>query len=76
MMTAKQTAKPSDNTETKNPIRSLYLESLQLVERLHRRLQDVIKDEFDRNGRNDINAIQALLLFNIGSSELTAGELR
>src|SRR5690554_70384 len=76
MMTAKQTAKPSDNTETKNPIRSLYLESLQLVERLHRRLQDVIKHEFDRNGRNDINAIQALLLFNIGSSELTAGELR
>ncbi|SFJ07363.1 transcriptional regulator LdtR [Aerobium aerolatum] len=76
MMTAKQAAKPSDNTETKNPIRSLYLESLQLVERLHRRLQDVIKDEFDRNGRNDINAIQALLLFNIGSSELTAGELR
>ena len=27
-------------------------------------------------GRNDINAIQALLLFNIGNSELTAGELR
>ncbi len=76
MMTAKQTAKPSDNTEPKNPIRSLYLESLQLVERLHRRLQDVIKDEFDRNNRSDINAIQALLLFNIGSSELTAGELR
>src|SRR5690606_32943945 len=57
-------------------IRSLYLESLQLVERLHRRLLDVIKDEFDRNGRSDINAIQALLLFNIGSAELTAGELR
>ena len=52
------------------------MESLQLVERLHRRLLDVIKDEFDRNGRSDINAIQALLLFNIGNSELTAGELR
>ena len=36
----------------------------------------MIKDEFDRNGRSDINAIQALLLFNIGNSELTAGELR
>ncbi|MEO9614641.1 MAG: MarR family winged helix-turn-helix transcriptional regulator [Nitratireductor sp.] len=57
-------------------IRSLYLESLQLVERLHRRLLDVIKDEFERNGRSDINAIQALLLFNIGNAELTAGELR
>src|SRR6218665_3054368 len=57
-------------------IRNLYLESLHLVERLHRRLLDVIKDEFDRAGRSDVNAIQALLLFNIGNSELTAGELR
>ena len=62
--------------ERRESIRSLYLESLQLVERLHRRLLDVIKDEFDRNGRSDINAIQALLLFNIGNAELTAGELR
>ncbi|PSM17046.1 MULTISPECIES: transcriptional regulator LdtR [Nitratireductor] len=65
-------------TEGEGPeaIRTLYLESLQLVERLHRRLLDVIKDEFERNGRSDINAIQALLLFNIGNAELTAGELR
>jgi DNA-binding MarR family transcriptional regulator len=64
------------NDDHKDAIRSLYLESLQLVERLHRRLLDVIKDEFDRKGRADINAIQALLLFNIGNAELTAGELR
>ncbi len=57
-------------------IRNLYMESLHLVERLHRRLLDVIKDEFDRQGRDDVNAVQALLLFNIGNSELTAGELR
>jgi len=49
---------------------------LTLIERLHRRLLDVIKDEFDRKGRADINAVQALLLFNIGDKELTAGELR
>jgi DNA-binding MarR family transcriptional regulator len=36
----------------------------------------VIKDEYDRQGRNDINSVQALLLYNIGNSELTAGELR
>src|SRR5947209_1152370 len=52
------------------------LEALTLIERLHRRLLDVIKDEFDRRGRADINAVQALLLFNIGDKELTAGELR
>ncbi|PWL18101.1 MarR family transcriptional regulator [Falsochrobactrum shanghaiense] len=57
-------------------LHTLYLESLQLVERLHRRLLDVVKDEFDRSGQSDINATQALLLFNIGNSELTAGELR
>jgi len=57
-------------------IKTQYLETLTLVERLHRRLLDVIKDEFDRQGRNDINAVQALLLYNIGNSELTAGELR
>ena len=57
-------------------IRPLYLEALTLVERLHRRLLDVIKDEFDRRGRSDINSVQALLLYNIGDKELTAGELR
>lgn len=64
--------------EVDNPaeIKQNYLEALTLVERLHRRLLDVIKDEFDRQGRNDINAVQALLLHNIGNSELTAGELR
>jgi DNA-binding MarR family transcriptional regulator len=78
MMTSRQPAANAaiENDDPRNAIRSLYLESLQLVERLHRRLLDVIKDEFDRNSRSDINAIQALLLFNIGNSELTAGELR
>jgi DNA-binding MarR family transcriptional regulator len=78
MMTSRQEAKAAEtaNEDPRSAIRSLYLESLQLVERLHRRLLDVIKDEFDRKGRNDINAIQALLLFNIGNAELTAGELR
>ena len=71
---AAKTANVSD--DRREAIRSLYMESLQLVERLHRRLLDVIKDEFDRNSRSDINAIQALLLFNIGNAELTAGELR
>ena len=48
-------------TERLNEIRPAYLEALTLVERLHRRLLDVIKDEFDRRGRSDINAVQALL---------------
>ncbi|MBQ2260958.1 MAG: MarR family transcriptional regulator [Loktanella sp.] len=53
-----------------------YLDALTLVERLHRLLLDVIKDEFERIGLLDINAVQALLLFNIGDNEVTAGELK
>ena len=53
-----------------------YLEALSLVERLHRLLLDVIKDEFERVGALEINAVQALLLFNIGDNEVTAGELK
>lgn len=53
-----------------------YLETLALVERLHRLLLDVVKDEFERLGIIDINSVQALLLFNVGDNELTAGELK
>ncbi len=53
-----------------------YLEALSLVERLNRLLLDVIKDEFERLGVLEINAVQALLLFNIGDNEVTAGELK
>ena len=53
-----------------------YLEALALVERLHRLLLDVIKDEFECINVLEINPVQALLLFNIGENEVTAGELK
>lgn len=53
-----------------------YLEGLTLVERLHRLLLDVIKDEFERLNILEINPVQALLLFNVGENEVTAGELK
>lgn len=53
-----------------------YLDTLALVERLHRLLLDVIKDEFERVGALEINPVQALLLFNIAGNEVTAGELK
>jgi len=62
-----------DEEET---FRSEYLQALRLIERLHRLLLDVIKDEFDRKGGVDLNSVQALLLYNIGDNELTAGELK
>ena len=66
--TAVETAAPGQG----GTVQSLYLEALTLVERL----LDVIKDECERRGRSDINSVQALLLYNIGDKELTAGELR
>ena len=75
----KTVIKPVESVERgvrSEQVRPHYLEALTLVERLHRRLLDVIKDEFDRRGRADINSVQALLLYNIGDKELTAGELR
>ncbi|MEZ5853308.1 MAG: winged helix DNA-binding protein [Hyphomicrobiaceae bacterium] len=57
-------------------LRGEYLQALRLIERLHRLLLDVIKDEFDRIGGAELNSVQALLLYNIGDSELTAGELK
>ena len=68
--------KNEEHSAAKAEVRPHYLESLALVERLHRRLLDVIKDEFDRRGRGDVNSVQALLLYNIGDNDVTASELR
>ncbi|MFO1184225.1 MAG: MarR family winged helix-turn-helix transcriptional regulator [Bauldia sp.] len=76
MITARKPVEAFDQPKEKVELKPLYMEALTLVERLHRRLLDVIKDEFDRAGRSDVNSVQALLLFNVGDAELTAGELR
>src|SRR3984957_4366731 len=76
MMNAVKTQDIAVRSEPDLRVSGLYLGTLTMVERLHRRLLDVIKDEFDRRGRSDVNAVQALLLYNIGDKELTAGELR
>lgn len=54
----------------------VYRETLSLIERLHRQLLDMIKADLDKAGYTEVNNVQALLLHNIGDSELTAGELR
>lgn len=67
---------PAYDDEAGHDILSGYLETLALIERLHRLLLDVIKDDFERIGMFDINAVQSLLIFNIGSKVMTAGELK
>jgi DNA-binding MarR family transcriptional regulator len=76
MKASVKTAAIAVEVDVSQKVKPLYLESLTLVERLHRRLLDVIKDEFERRSRDDVNSVQALLLYNIGDAELSASELR
>lgn len=63
-------------TQPTEQLREAYRQSLRLIERLHRLMLDVIKVELERLGVVELNSVQALLLHNIGESELTVGELR
>ncbi len=62
--------------EAAAPMKHRYLEAVALIDRAHRRLLEVVKAEFERHGRKDINPVQALLIYNIGDEELSAGELK
>ena len=52
-----------------------YLETISLVERLHRQFLEVVKLELEGLRIHDINNVQGLMLFNIGDTEMTVGEL-
>lgn len=56
-------------------MKQIYLETILLIERLHRRFLDVVKSELDRLKIEDINNVQTLILYNIGTDQLTVGEL-
>lgn len=75
-MTFQTPMKAPGEAQVSTPLVVDYLESLALIERLHRLLLDVIKDEFERLGILEINPVQALLLYNVAENEVTAGELK
>ncbi len=52
-----------------------YFDAIQLIERLHRYFLDVVKVELDRKALQDINNVQAMILYNIGTDDMTVGEL-
>jgi DNA-binding MarR family transcriptional regulator len=52
-----------------------YLETIGLIERLHRHFLEIVKLELDGLGIHDINNVQGLILYNIGDAEMTVGEL-
>jgi DNA-binding MarR family transcriptional regulator len=56
-------------------VRHPYYEAVLLIERVHRHFLEVVKTDLDRQGIQDINNVQALILYNIGQDEMTVGEL-
>jgi DNA-binding MarR family transcriptional regulator len=53
-----------------------YTNTILMLERLHRRLLDVVSDALSRAKIEDVNAVQAIMLYNIADQELTVSELR
>lgn len=53
-----------------------YLEALRLLERMHRLMLDLVKDEFERLRQTDLTPVQAMIIYNLGEAEVSAGELR
>lgn len=53
-----------------------YLDIVRLIERLHRHFLDVLRTDLRRLGIEDINAVQALLLYNIGENEVVIRDLK
>jgi len=53
-----------------------YFEIIRLIERLHRHFLDVLRAELRRLNIEDINAVQALLLYNIGENEVVIRDLK
>jgi DNA-binding MarR family transcriptional regulator len=52
-----------------------YRDLTHLVERLHRRLLDVVRAELTRAGIHDLNGVQVLLLTNVGEEEIAVRDL-
>ena len=65
----------SDMASPQDPAAQLYREITRLVERMHRRLLDVVRIELNRQGIDDVSPVQVLMLLNIGDEEVSVRDL-
>ena len=56
-------------------MKKTYIELTRIIERMHRRFLDVLRAELARIDVHDLNAVQALLLSNIGDEEIVIRDL-
>lgn len=68
---------PAENAEVHGEDHALsaYLQLTRMIERLHRRFLDVLRFELDRNGIDDINPAQALMLTKIEGREVAVRDI-
>lgn len=56
-------------------MRYAYFDAIMLIERLHRLFLEVVKYKLDLLRIEDINNVQCMILYNIGTGQLSIGEL-
>jgi DNA-binding MarR family transcriptional regulator len=66
---------PMDNTLTTVDLKGRYLETVQLMERLHRQFLELVQTELTANKIDDVNSVQSLILHAIGHTEVVVGDL-
>lgn len=56
-------------------LKGRYLETVQLMERLHRQFLELVQAELDQTKTDDVNSTQSLILHAIGRDEVLVGDL-
>src|SRR5271170_6696352 len=66
---------PGTPDDAPSGFRHSYMESVRLIEQLHRRYLEVVQSELKTQGVADINNVQALMILHIGTDELAVTDL-
>jgi DNA-binding MarR family transcriptional regulator len=56
-------------------LKGRYLETVQLMDRLHRQFLDLVQTTLDTHRIDDVNAVQGLIVHAIGPDEVLVGDL-
>jgi len=63
------------NMATPIDLKGRYLETVQLMERLHRQFLELIQAELSADKTDDVNSVQSLILHAIGDDEVLVGDV-
>lgn len=60
---------------TRADLKGRYLETVQLMDRLHRQFLELVQAELTASKTDDVNSVQSLILHAIGRDEVLVGDL-